>query len=297
MTSNRFKVLSYNVWFDETLCLDRTISLVNMIGELKPDVICLQEVRPEIQEILMMLLKEYKFCFPINITKKYECIIFSKHPILKCLNYPYKNSTMGRSLVITQIYYNDIDIIIANSHFESLFKKNIENDVKIKQYQCARTLLDSLYNIYKNVILCSDTNVLLHEEETFDKQFIDNDWIDAWSIKGNIYNKYTYDSENNIYLKQLKDKYRSRIDRILIKTKNLTIDKFNMINNDLMVSGSRAHINEFAKNESLIPCFYQGYDSINASSLVNSVGGECVEPSDHFGISAEFIIYKNKIDL
>jgi len=233
MISNKFKVLSYNIWFDETLCLERTISLVNIIIQLQPDIICLQEVRPDIHEILIMLLKEYKHCFPQKITKKYDCVIFSKHPIIKCLNFPFKNSNMGRSLNIIQISNDGTDIVIANSHFESLFKKN-ENTAKLKQYEIARTLLDSLYETYQNVIICSDTNVMVHEEDRFNKEFSCNNWIDAWVIKGDNNNKFTYDSENNIYLKQLKDKYRSRIDRILFKTDNCNIDKFCLIKSDEM---------------------------------------------------------------
>jgi exonuclease III len=230
MAFNKFKVLSYNIWFDETLCLERTISLVNIIGELQPDVICLQEVRPDIHEILVMLLKEYKYSFPQKLIKKYECVTFSKHPIIKCLNYPYKNSGMGRSLSIIQLCNDNTDIIVANSHFESLFKKS-ENTIKLKQYEMARTLLDSLYESYQNVILCSDTNVMLHEEDKFNREFHNNKWIDIWTTKGNESNKFTYDSENNIYLKLLKDKYRSRIDRILFKAGNLDIDKFDLIKN------------------------------------------------------------------
>jgi exonuclease III len=247
---SKFKVISYNIWFSDNQSLERTLSLINCINSLNPDVICLQEVRSDIHEILTMLLNNYKYCFPKKITKGYDCVTFSKHPIHKCLNFPYKNSNMGRGLYVVQIRYNNIDMIIANSHFESLFKKNVENETKMQQYQTARSLLDSLHQTYKNVILCSDTNVMSHEEETFDKEFKDNGWIDAWAEKGNDTNKYTYDSENNAYLKiKLQQvKYKSRIDRIFSKSVNCQLAEFDMIG---------------------------GYD---------------IEPSDHFGIVTSYMI-------
>ena len=232
-----FTVASYNIWFDKTLCLERTLSLIDSINMLNPDVICLQEVRPEIYDVLIQFLTEYKYYFPKKLTKTYGCVTFSKHQIIKCLDYPYITTN------------NKIEIVIANTHFESLFKKNIENTVKLKQYENTRVVLDSLYAEYQNVILCSDTNVMTNEEILFDSQFKNNLWIDAWKLKGTDLNKYTYDSENNVYLQLQQSKFRSRIDRILYKTNNLIIDNFDII----------------TKNN------------------------ECVEISDHFGIYATFM--------
>lgn len=264
--SNVFTVVSYNIWFDLTMCLERTLSLIESINMLKADVICLQEVRPDIYEVLTTILKEYRYHFPKKINKDYGCVTFSRYPITKCLDLGYPNTSMGRSLLITKIDYpyhvitedgnamDKVEIVVANSHFESLFKRNTENEVKLKQYEVARTTLESLYQTYKNVILCSDTNVMVHEEDKFEGQFDDNSWIDAWKVKGSNLNKYTYDSEFNIYLKikLSKVKYKSRIDRIMFKTDNCFIEEFNTVN----------------KNN------------------------DSVEPSDHFGVYSKFTIVK-----
>src|SRR3990172_11301757 len=102
---NVLTVVSYNIWFDETLRLERTVSLIQTLHNLNPDVICLQEVIPEIYEVLITLLSDYRFHFPKKINKNYGCVTFSKYPIFKCLDYEYTNSKMGRSLVITKIDY------------------------------------------------------------------------------------------------------------------------------------------------------------------------------------------------
>lgn len=265
--NNIFTVISYNIWFDDTLTTERTVSLLQIINDINPDVICLQEVRPKIYEFLLTTLSNHRYHFPKKFTKPYDCVIFSKFPIKKCLGYEYGNSTMGRSLQITKIDYpyheitdegvsvEKLDIVIANTHFESVFKKKHTNEVKIKQFEMASDVLNTLYSSYKNVILCADTNVLLHEEDKFNEHF--QEWQDSWIKKGSHLSQYTYDSYNNVYLKSrfATMKYLSRIDRILFKSDNLELEEF------MMLKGN----------------------------------GKIVEPSDHFGICSKFII--NKVNI
>ena len=263
--TNVIKILSYNIWFDDTLCIERTLSLIDVIINLNPDVICLQEVRPQIYEILINKLNDYRYHYPKKIDKMYGCCNLSKYPITKCLEYKFNNSNMGRSLIITKIDYpyhnkteegisvDKVDIVVTNAHFESLFKKNKVNDIKIEQYEISSTILNKLYNAYKNVILCSDTNIMNHEEEEFKKMFNDNSWIDLWELKGSEEDKYTYNSSDNIHLykKFPKIKLQSRIDRLLFRSDNLTGDEFNLIK------------------------------------------GGTYEPSDHFGVQGKFIINRD----
>jgi exonuclease III len=261
---NTFTVVSYNIWFDETLCTERCLSLIKKINDIDADVVSLQEVRPNVYEFLINRMKNYRYHYPKKINLSYGCAILSKYPIVQCLNIDYDNSHMGRSLMSTVISYpyhkvaNDgisvenVHIVVANSHFESTFRKF--NNEKLKQYETARIALDSMFQTHANVILCSDTNVMSHEEKQFEEQFDKYGWFDAWKLKGNGGNNYTYDSDDNIYLKtrHQKVKYKSRIDRILFKSTMCVIDKFSTI---------RANENE-------------------------------IEPSDHFGICAKFNIVK-----
>lgn len=264
--NNVFTVISYNIWFDDTLSMERTVSLLQIINDVNPDVICLQEVKSNIYEFLLTALTNHRYHFPKKFKKPYDCVIFSKYPIKKCLEYDYKNTSMGRSLQIAKVDYpyheitpdgvsvEKLDIIITNTHFESLFKKKHTNDVKIKQFEIASEILNTLYTSYKNVILCADTNVLSHEESKFNEYF--NTWLDAWLIKGSHLSKYTYDSYNNVYLKsRFTMKYLSRIDRILFKSDDLELEEFNILKGN----------------------------------------GKIVEPSDHFGIYSKFTINKANI--
>jgi exonuclease III len=263
--NNLFTVISYNIWFEDTLNAERTMSLIKIINDTNPDIICLQEVRPMIYEFLLNTLTNHRYHFPKKFKKSYSCVVFSKYPIKKCLEYKFENSNMGRSLQIVKVNYpyhnitdegvsvEKIDIVIGNTHFESVFKKKYINETKIEQFKSASSILDVLFNTYKNVVFCADTNVLLHEESQFNDSF--GGWIDSWQEKGSDISRFTYDSDSNIYLKTrfTTIKYKSRVDRILYKSADLILEEFNILKGNSQI----------------------------------------IEPSDHFGICCKFMVKKN----
>lgn len=246
--TNNISILSYNIWFSETLHEQRTNSLITKINELNPDVICLQEVRQPIYVTLKKnLISNYKYYYPKKVSSRYGCVIFSKHKIKKCWKYPYINSKMSRSLTAINITLPNTnkEIIIATSHFESIFDK--VNEEKINQYTYAKSLMNSFYKEYGNALLCADTNVIDTEEDKLNNIF--HDFIDPWTHHGSEDNKYTFNSSLNPYLLKDTKKYMSRLDRFLYKSNDLIFNDFSLINNNYKI-------------------------------------GE--EPSDHFGIYIQF---------
>jgi len=190
-------------------------------------------------------LHKYKYHFPKKIDINYGCVIFSRYPISKCLKIPF-NSNMGRSLIIIKIAYpfhslhsdgvsvESKEIVISTTHFESIFNRKMENTVKLNQYRTTKNILDRLYELYKCVIFCADANIMDHEE----KYFISTDddkWKDAWKIKGDESNRYTFDNKKNIYLLMKKSPYKSRLDRIIYRGENMQLIKFKLIDkNDII---------------------------------------------------------------
>lgn len=257
---NQFSIISYNIWFDDYLAFERANSLVNLININNPDVLCLQEVRQDIYSYLIKNLSNYPFYFPKDITTDYGSVILSRHKITKCLIYFFENSNMQRylnicvinfpykSIVSDELIISNIDIVVANTHFESLFKINEVNKIKIEQYELSLKILEEMYNLYKMVIFCSDTNLIKQEEDLFN-QIWNNDWVDSWIIYSDKLLKYTYDSYENIYLKLRKYKFKSRLDRILFKSLDLGLIDFKLIKGSENIIEPSDHFGTYGKFE------------------------------------------------
>lgn len=159
--TNILNILNYNVWFSSKDLKQRTLNLIQLIKEKNPDIITLQEVRQDIYDILKESHPEYKYCYPKEIYHKYGNIIMSKHEILESNIFKYTDTKMERNLVIIKINYNNTNIHIATSHFESIF--NNYNDIKHLQYQEAAEILLK----YDNLIFTCDSNC----KSILDKQY------------------------------------------------------------------------------------------------------------------------------
>ena len=257
-----FKVMSYNLWFDTKDQVKRLESLLAVISEHDSDIICLQEVIPDVYNLLKRILKDYKYSYPKKIDKSYGCAIFSKYKANKCEEYVYYRSSMGRSLLTMQIMVNKHKILVATTHYESLFKKKEENTVKLGQYNYSKEILDKEKKYNDLVILCADTNILPKEEKQFfgghgERCSDKNGWHDCWEYNCNENIKYTYDYKTNENVKNKGSmKFRSRLDRIL----------------------------------------YNGEVILNNFDLITGIDG-LIQPSDHHGIIAEFCLFEDKIEI
>lgn len=270
------RVLSYNIWFDAYRQHERLNSLIMTIDKIKPDVLCFQEVIPEVYETLQEKLPEYKFRFPNRLKLSYGSVIMSRHTMTQFYDEFYPETQMGRNLLAVNIYKSEHNITIATSHFESIF--NSVNTVKTSQYIYANRILDKLSDSMTPVIFCSDTNILPTEEKYF---FKNSSWNDSYNVKilelsessdiitkFKLDNEYTYDTvkNSNLATRNIRE-IRSRIDRVMYKG-NLKLLDFKLIKGSSIIE---------TKNEDII---------------------DCVEPSDHFGVLAEFdIIHKIHNDI
>lgn len=270
---NKLKVLTYNIWFSDKYRHERLISLIETINSCDADIICLQEVMPDIfNYIKLCQKKDYPYIFPNKLETDYHCVILSKHPFTSTEEHTFTNSTMGRKLIYVTINLklvrivkkdddddnDDIDadvdfnvenykVTVATSHFESQFGQF--NKRKIDQYIKAKEILDDV-GLSGSVILCADTNITKKEEKYYLTK--DDNWIDSWKEDGSDNEKeYTYDSKTNDNLKNnnYEKEYQNRLDRI-VYTKN---DVFKTIKFDLI----------------------RGLDCY-------------IEPSDHYGVMATF---------
>lgn len=196
------KVLSLNLWFSDYLRKERTLIFINYVLEHQPDIICIQEA---IAPVLAYIYQTIKDVYPHIHTSVeehgYGLAIISKLPIENRKNLQFRETKMNRGIL-----YGKVDnFIVATTHLESEFGK--ENKFKIQQFNKMTDLLSR----YEKVIIVGDTNLTKKDENSIDIK----DFKDVYLTYDNSKEKlYTYDGKENPILK---NKIRSRVDRMLIK--------------------------------------------------------------------------------
>ena len=227
-------IMSYNIWFDKIDAVERLESLLTIINICDPHVVCLQEVTQMTYEKIKKYAidKEYNI-YPEKMKNTYGCVILSKNPFVFTKTYKLETN-MGRSLETVHFVHKDKYFVVATCHYESEFKKF--NSMKISQYKQTKEILDDLVSKHKNVILCADTNITSYDSEHFIT--FNSTWKDSWIEGGNDQTMtYTYDGYTNQNLinsqeeYKTKNKYRSRLDRIIYKFEDcdLKLEEFNLV--------------------------------------------------------------------
>jgi endonuclease/exonuclease/phosphatase family metal-dependent hydrolase len=205
-----FKVLSYNIWFDNYKKTERTLNLIDEINQTSPDIICIQEITEDVLFTLNNKLNYYIYPKKINI---YSNVILSKYKIIKCFTLDLI-SNQNRKINCIIIKVNNNLLCVVTTHYESEFNKT--NLIKNNQYKYTNAILDKLYDTYKNVIFASDTNITVNDEQYFFKNIM---WRDSWTTH-NKTDGFTYDSKYNSYIKFKKQSIRARLDRIIYRCDN-----------------------------------------------------------------------------
>ncbi|PWA65501.1 endonuclease/exonuclease/phosphatase family protein [Artemisia annua] len=183
------KILSYNIWFAEDVEIHIRMRAIGDIIQLhSPDVICLQEVTPNIYAIFQRSdwWKSYKcsLSFDKASTRRYFCMQL------------FCNGERLRELCITEISTRgDIPLVVATSHLESPCPgpptwDQMYSKERVKQ---ANEAVDFL-NKNPNAIFCGDMNW----EDELDGEFpLPDGWIDAWTKLNPTDVGWTFDTKAN----------------------------------------------------------------------------------------------------
>ncbi|KAJ0983029.1 hypothetical protein J5N97_011284 [Dioscorea zingiberensis] len=226
------KVLSYNVWFREDLeVYKRMKALGDLIQQHSPDMICFQEVTPNIYEILQSSTwwNAYKCSVPAREanSKAYFCMQMSKLPVKSFSCKPFSNSTMGRELCLADVDMGmGKQLLIATSHLESPCPSPPKWDQmfsreRIVQAKQAIGILKSS----PNVIFGGDMNW----DDKLDGDFpLPDGWIDAWKQLRPGENGCTYDTKANPML-QGNRTLQKRLDRFLCFLSDFKLQSIEMI--------------------------------------------------------------------
>ncbi|XP_076915377.1 uncharacterized protein LOC143574707 [Bidens hawaiensis] len=261
--SKKLKILSYNVWFAEDIELRIRMRAIGDIIQLHcPDVICLQEVTPDIYAILQSSnwWKLYKcsLSFDKANVRPYFCMQLSKLAVksFHCKQFSY--SAMGRELCIAEVLtQGDTPLVVATTHLESPCPgppkwDQMYSKERVKQANEAVAFLKQS----PNVIFCGDMNW----DDKLDGAFpLPDGWIDAWTELNPKEVGWTYDTKANLMLSANR-KLQKRLDRFLISLRDYKVEGVEMV----------------------------GTEAIPEVTYVKKKGAKELElpvlPSDHFGL-------------
>lgn len=205
--NNGFKLMSWNVYFDDASGEQRYPAIIQSIVEQKPDLVCLQEVTSKFIELLESSeqLASYSPVYSRN-TSRYKNLILTKTDINSSgiITLP---TNMGRSATYIKTRINNTDTTIVNLHLDSMM-----NDTELRLRQ-----LEKIVTITSNdsaVVLCGDMNFGDSEKEN---AYIQQHFKDV----GKSNPKATYDIDNNALARETKFLLENsrRLDRILVSDK------------------------------------------------------------------------------
>ncbi|KAM1213886.1 hypothetical protein PS2_005240 [Malus domestica] len=232
---NTLKIMSYNVWFREDLEMhNRMKALGDLIQQHCPDVICLQEVTPNIYDIFRK--SSWWRMYQCSVSSEtadsspYFCMQLSKLRVKSFSCKPFGNSVMGRELCVAEVEVEkDKHLVVATSHLESpcpgpptwdqMFSKE-----RVEQAKEAVNFLKK----NQNVIFCGDMNW----DDKLDGKFpLTDRWVDAWEELKPGEDGWTYDTKSNKMLTGNR-KLQKRLDRFLCSLHDFRVSKIEMIGMD-----------------------------------------------------------------
>ena len=218
-------IATYNIWFDHRFREIRTKALVELLSDISPTFICLQEVIVETAKIIIPHFQAmgYKCChknvgeFSDQLLSQgtgYGVLIFSKVDMTDIKFIPFSMSRMGRYFINAKIPF--LKCRIVSTHLESL-----QPHARIRQLQIQQVLQEVGFMPF---IWGMDSNLLPDEnEEMIDK-------YDSFILAGcPSKHKITFDGHNNSNV--FNPRYSSRLDRVLINRMpfDLKVKDFSLI--------------------------------------------------------------------
>ncbi|CAN1326593.1 Tyrosyl-DNA phosphodiesterase 2, partial [Linum perenne] len=231
-TGSSLKVLSYNVWFREDLELQNRMRAIGSLIQLhSPDIICLQEVTPDIYDIFQRSnwWKTYRCSLSSAdaSSSAYFCMQLSKLPVKSFNIRPFRNSIMGRELCTAELKVDgNKPLVVATSHLESPCPGPPKWDQMFSKERVvqANEAIDFLKE-NQNVIFCGDMNW----DDKLDGQFpLPSGWVDVWTELKAGDNGYTYDTKSNQMLTGNRT-LQKRLDRFLCSLRDFKVSSIEMV--------------------------------------------------------------------
>lgn len=206
-------LLTYNVWFMPFGYLERSKALLEIIRSCDADIIGLQEVRPELLEMILeqdWVRKDYLVSdFQGKTLGLNGVLLLSRLPIRSLVLYNLP-STLNRKFLIAELLLNSSMTKIAVCHLDSR-KKNAY--MRAEQLKGIFPLLEDA----PHAILMGDFN--LDPGNTDEITNMDSRYEDMWSLLKPENPGFTIDTDiNTMRLEQKGEPKKVRFDRILVRS-------------------------------------------------------------------------------
>lgn len=216
-----FSIVTYNIWFAKRYLSERMEGLVQILQDLSPTIICLQEVTAVSYQYVVPYLESCGYHTDVNLDefKKsaicgYGNITLSLIPIVSTKTYPFLKTSMGRYFSVSKL---ENGIFVLNTHLESLWP---HAQVRQKQIQ---QMLD-MTNLMTDVVWAMDSNLSDKKNDCFPS---DSPVTDAFLEIGQPEeHRFSYDAERN---NNINSKYRSRLDRVYFKSDKFVITDYQLV--------------------------------------------------------------------
>ncbi|KAJ3670461.1 hypothetical protein LUZ60_010785 [Juncus effusus] len=226
-SEKKIKIMTYNVWLHEDVAIDvRMQAICDLIEQHDPDVICFQEVTPNIYNIFRRceLWVDYRYCSlsPEQATGRSNfCMLLSKLP-MKLLETVNEGGLVIASITISN---SPKTLIVATAHLPKQTKPR-ENSKIVRRNQAKRAM--DILNCRKNVVFGGDMNWV----DDFDGPFpLQNNWVDAWLELKPEEDGSTYNTRSNEMLAGRR-LLQERLDRFLCKPKDFRLVDVEIIGSD-----------------------------------------------------------------
>lgn len=206
------KILSYNVWFDDTSgVLHRYQRIIDFISTEDADYVCLQEVTPIFLQIIKKSFSNKYYIYNNNIMEKsYGLVLLSKRESdLKILKL---STQMGREALVV----HDEQYTLVNVHLESMME-----DTFLREQQLLE-IKDHTKNS-SNPVICGDFNFGDGERE--------NILIEGFIDTGKKTKEHTFNISENILAQSTRfyNEPSRRLDRILMSRSDNELFTFKLI--------------------------------------------------------------------
>ncbi|MCU0654468.1 MAG: endonuclease/exonuclease/phosphatase family protein [Polyangiaceae bacterium] len=208
-------LVTWNLWFSPHRQAERTAMLLEELGAASADVVCLQEVTPEIVAVLRQAptLAGYTLLDDsFDPEQLYGTVILSRVPVRSWERRPLP-STMGRDLHLATLGPPGCpELTVGTVHLES---RRWNGDVRAEQLEVA---LSTLRSISQDAVLAGDFNFDDGWPEASRLKAFP-DFTDLWLALGREGPGFTVDTRRNAMTAQSKGvEKQTRYDRVLLRS-------------------------------------------------------------------------------